>query len=524
MNIRKDKYIYLIIFTALILYIPLSLFRDFTPVNELKYINIVDHMLKSGDWIKLQFDGALYTDKPPLYFWLTALIRIITGKYTLFSISFFICILPAIVMGIDIYRFLGENNYTKKRAYTVVLILYTILYFAGSVLVIRMDILMSMFIIKALISFYNITEKKRGRAELPYIYMGTGFLVKGLAAVFIPLGVILIYLFVTKQREKIKDLRLGRGIVIIIIFALIWLIPLAVNLGIHSVINELLLKQTMNRAVNTSVHKRPVYYYLINLVPNLFPWTLFFFVSFITLLIKIKKQSNFVIFILCWFLVPLIIFSLVSSKLDIYLIPAYGAIAVIAEKILSESRDRVRTVTGITSSLFYLLFIIAAFAAKKKLVEMDPLLFRLVLVYGIFSLVTAVSGIYFILKGKTDRYVYNIVINTAVLLTVLTVSTPVLNEYIGFTKFAEIIKTEKEKNKSLEVLGFKENEVNRMAYIIDDYNIRNIESAESIKQIINKADIVILLRNKDIKELPENYEMIYSNNKFSIIKYIRKEG
>ena len=26
------------------------------------------------------------------------------------------------------------------------------------------------------------------------------------------------------------------------------------------------------------------------------------------------------------------------------------------------------------------------------------------------------------------------------------------------------------------------------------------------------------------KDLPENYNMIYSNNKFSVIKYIRKEG
>ena len=308
MVLRKDKYIWLIIAAALLLYIPLFLVRDFTPTNELKYINIIDHMLKSGDWIKLQFDGSLYTDKPPLYFWITALIRLVTGKYTLFSIGLVICVLPAIVTGVDIYRFLAENGYDKKRACSVILILYTILYFAGSVLVIRMDIFMTMFIVKALISFYNIAEKDRGNPYMPYVYAGIGFLIKGLAAVFIPIGVILAYLLVTKQKDKIKKLKFGKGIIIIVIFALIWFIPLIMSLGVNSAVNELLLKQTVNRAVNTTVHKKPIYYYLVNLFPNLFPWTLFFFASFIMMIIRIKKQEKFIIFIIFWFAVLFIIF------------------------------------------------------------------------------------------------------------------------------------------------------------------------------------------------------------------------
>ena len=524
MVLRKDKYIWLITAAALLLYVPLFLFRDFTPANELKYINIVDHMIKSGDWIKLQFDGALYTDKPPLYFWITALIRLAAGKYTLFSIGLVVCILPAIVTGLDIYRFLCENNYDRKRAFTVILILYTTLYFAGSVLVIRMDILMTMFIVRALISFYNRAEKNTGNPYMPYVYAGIGFLVKGLAAVFIPISVIVVYLLITKQVHKLKELKLGKGIIVIIIFALIWLIPLAVSLGINSTINELILKQTINRAVNTSVHKKPFYYYLVNLFPNLFPWTLFFFSSFIILIGRIKKQEKFVIFILCWFIMPFIIFSMVSSKLDIYLIPAYGAIAVITERIFAEKNGKIRIITGIITSIFYLLFLAAPFAAKEKMTGISPVLFRLVLIYGVFSVLTAAMGIYYLIKRKTYNYVCSIFINMTVLLIILTLSTPVANEYIGFSKFAGIIKVEKEKNPGLKVFGFRESEVNRMAYIINDNTISNIEDDKKMRQIINKENVIILLQNKDMKDLPENYEMIYSNNKFSVIKYIRKEG
>ena len=279
MTLRKDKYIYYIIITGLLLYIPLILLRDFTPTNELKYINIVDHMLKSKDFIQFRFDGALYTDKPPLYFWLVALIRIVIGKYSLFSIGLLICVIPAIIIGIDIYKLLLENNYKNKNAFMVILIMFTFLYFIGSSVVIRMDILMMMFITKAVIWFYNIVENKKDKYYIPYIYIGIGFLIKGLAAIFIPISVVILYLLITKQKDKIKKLKLLKGILIILIFVLIWIIPLVLSLGFDSTMKELIFKQTVNRAVNTSVHKRPIYYYLVNFVPNLWPWSLFFFIS-----------------------------------------------------------------------------------------------------------------------------------------------------------------------------------------------------------------------------------------------------
>ena len=63
-----------------------------------------------------------------------------------------------------------------------------------------------------------------------------------------------------------------------------------------------------------------------------------------------------------------------------------------------------------------------------------------------------------------------------------------------------------------------------MAYIINDDNIINIENPEKLNKIIKNENVIILLQNKDISDLPENYEMVYSNSKFVIIKYIRKEG
>ena len=519
MTLRKDKYIYYIIAAGLLLYIPLILLRDFTPTNELKYINIVDHMLKSKDWIQFRFDGALYTDKPPLYFWLVGLIRIVTGNYSLFSIGLFICVIPAIIIGIDMYKLLSDNGYKNKNAFTVVLIMYTFLYFIGSSVVIRMDILMMVFITKAVIWFYNIVEGKKDKYYVPYIYMGIGFLIKGLAAVFIPLSVVIVYLFVTKQKEKIKKLKLLKGLVIVILFVLIWIVPLVLSLGFDTAVKELLLKQTVNRAVNTKVHKRPIYYYLVNFIPNLMPWSFFFFTSIGMVLFNIKKQSKFIVYILCWIFMPFIIFSLVSSKLDIYLVPIYGAMAVITEKLLSSDYKRTKKILGIITSCIFLLFIIAAFVSKKSLDEMNPILFKLVLFYGIFSIFTSVAGIYFSIKGKMTEFVYNIAVNMMVLTTVLGASTPVVNEYIGFSKFINIINKEKIENKNLRVFAFKENEIDRMLYLVDDKDMRSFENKDALMEKRKESDIIVLVQNDDMKDLEKDYKEVYSNSKFSIIIY-----
>ena len=408
-NLRKDRNIYIIILMALLLYIPLILFRDFTPTNELKYINIVDNMLKTNDWILLKFNGELYTDKPPLYFWIVGLLRMISGRYSLFLTAFLVCVIPAAITGIDMYHFLSENGLQKKNSMLSVLVLYTFVYFVGSAVIIRMDILMTMFITKALIWFYKVTEKDNKQYYMPYLYIGLGFLVKGLAAVFIPLGVIITYLLVTKQKNKLEKLRFLRGIIIILCFALLWIIPLILKLGFDNTIKELFLKQTVNRVVDAAKHKRSFYYYFINFLPNLMPWSLFFFASLGLFFFKIRKKDRFHIYVLCWFLIPFLIFSLVSGKLNIYMIPVYIPIAVITgEFITGEEYRKIVKILGILTSFIFLLFIIAAFIGKEVLDSLDTSFFYWILVYGIFSLSTFFLGIYFAFKEKMDKFIYNI--------------------------------------------------------------------------------------------------------------------
>ena len=50
--------------------LPLMLFRDPTVSNELRYLSIADEALRDGHIFAFYNHGVPYADKPPLYFWL----------------------------------------------------------------------------------------------------------------------------------------------------------------------------------------------------------------------------------------------------------------------------------------------------------------------------------------------------------------------------------------------------------------------------------------------------------------------
>jgi 4-amino-4-deoxy-L-arabinose transferase-like glycosyltransferase len=60
----SKKSIALIVFVSGVIMIPGLFLRDFTPINELKYILIAKEMLVQDKWFILFEHGQFYTDKP----------------------------------------------------------------------------------------------------------------------------------------------------------------------------------------------------------------------------------------------------------------------------------------------------------------------------------------------------------------------------------------------------------------------------------------------------------------------------
>lgn len=139
---------YLLFFAC---FIPLLYFRDFTPNNELKYLSIADEALREGHWFTFWNHGALYADKPPLYLWIVMLGKWLLGTHSMFFLGLF-SLIPALWILFIMDKWVNTALPSDLRLSSQFMLLTSGL-FTGSAIVLRMDMLMSLFIILACILF-----------------------------------------------------------------------------------------------------------------------------------------------------------------------------------------------------------------------------------------------------------------------------------------------------------------------------------------------------------------------------------
>ena len=274
---------YLLFFAC---FIPLLYFRDFTPNNELKYLSIADEALREGHWFTFWNHGALYADKPPLYLWIVMLGKWLLGTHSMFFLGLF-SLIPALWILFIMDKWVNTALPSDLRLSSQFMLLTSGL-FTGSAIVLRMDMLMSLFIILSLYTFYRIYTGRCSPADpikLP-IYIFLAIFTKGPVGLIIPLLTIPAFLLVKKQFKTIGKYLGWKQWSILIGLCSLWFIAVYLEGG-KTYLNNLLFHQTINRAVDSFHHKEPFWYYLKTIWYSLAPWTLFYVV---VLLIGIRKH------------------------------------------------------------------------------------------------------------------------------------------------------------------------------------------------------------------------------------------
>ena len=103
MKIKNSYFPLLVIVSAL----PLILFRDFTPLNELRYLSIADEALLNGRVFTFTNHGIPYADKPPLFLWFIMAAKSLLGSHQMWVLALG-SLLPALVI-INIMDTLGKR-------------------------------------------------------------------------------------------------------------------------------------------------------------------------------------------------------------------------------------------------------------------------------------------------------------------------------------------------------------------------------------------------------------------------------
>ena len=86
-----------VILLMLITLSPMMALRDYTPSNELRYLSIVDEALEDGHTLAFTNHGQDYADKPPLYFWLMMVCKMLFGGHCMYALSL-LSFIPACII------------------------------------------------------------------------------------------------------------------------------------------------------------------------------------------------------------------------------------------------------------------------------------------------------------------------------------------------------------------------------------------------------------------------------------------
>jgi len=358
----------LLIFCSLLFIVGVGRWDLWNP-DEPRYAQVAKEMVERGDWVLMHVNGNTYVDKPPLFFWLIALSSFLWQGFTSFSARFPSALLSTLTVLLTF--FLGKKLYGSRTGFLSALILATSFEFAYLSTRANIDATLTFITTASILLFLQwyqhspphptpLPGRERENSEvspLPlgeregvrgngvkspnrrnlliygfYIGMALATLAKGPIGFILPLLVSLVYLLFQKDWKAIKRMRLLTGMALFIVIVLSWYLP-AVLKGGQNFINETLFHHTIDRFAKGSSHIRPIYYYFANFPVDSLPWFLFFPGAIVYGLSKRKEGiSKDFLFLLVWFIVIFLFFSVSKGKRAIYLLPLYPAASLLVGK------------------------------------------------------------------------------------------------------------------------------------------------------------------------------------------------
>src|SRR5438132_660234 len=283
--------------------------RDLFVGDETKYGQVVREMRATGAVFLPTLNGAPFTHKPPLHFWVVNMLTIPLGVYSTRAF-----VLPSLLAFLFLLWLMS-----KMGGPMAAFVCATSLMMWGSAQTARMDVSFTAFIV------LGAWMLQRERLLAAGVAFGVATLIKGRMAPVI--GVVLFLLEWWHLRRS------PRGVVPAIaamaVIPLLWFVP-AMLIGGSAYTREVIVKQTIGRAISTWVHNAPPWFYILHLPGILFPW---FFVAVAAL----RGANRFYI---NWILAVLIPYSLMSSKLDVYMMAMIPPAALLIADSVEDSRPR----------------------------------------------------------------------------------------------------------------------------------------------------------------------------------------
>lgn len=301
-----------------------------TDPDETFYAQTAKEMYNAHDWVTPRIFGQPQFEKPALYYWLVML------SYTVFGIGEFAARFPSAIFGIlgviGVY-FLGRTIFSPLTGFLSGLALATSAQYIILSRACVTDMVLMAFILFSLAFFIKawITEKKIYYIASS-IMAALAVLTKGPIGLFIPGAIILLYLVLSHQIRELKKIPIFWCIFVFFIISLPWYIAVTRIHG-DTFTGHFFGFQNVTRFLHPE-HRIGIspFFYIPVIIAGLFPWTIFLFFGAQNMrkgtedICRIKGCR---LFLLLWFLVVFIFFSISRTKLVTYIFPLFPVMAIV---------------------------------------------------------------------------------------------------------------------------------------------------------------------------------------------------
>lgn len=312
---------------------------------------IARNMVQSGDWVIAHLNGVPYMEKAPLPYWLIAICYLLMGVHD--WVARIPTALSAVLLCFATARY-GAWAFGRRAGFYAGLALATSVGLFLFTRILIPDVMLTLTVTVCFMAFQRAVNEdgeelhSRRWSALLGVALGVGVLLKGLLALVVPVGGVLVYLAITRQLFSRVTWRRLRPLSVLLIFLLIaapWHVlatlrmPPYLNFSMHSgpgeyhgffwfyFFNEHLLR-FLNLRYPRDYNTVPrLAFWLLNLL-WLFPWSAYLPAAARLNYRPVDRAGRTRLLALCWTGFLLLFFTF-STTQEYYSMPIYPALALL---------------------------------------------------------------------------------------------------------------------------------------------------------------------------------------------------
>jgi len=311
----------------------------------------IQSIVRDGHWL-IPHDAYGYTDrKPPLFYWLSAVVADATGGTVDEVRARAVSVVAGFALATSILAWTAANVGASEGWLAFLLILGTY-GFASRATEALTDMLLTFLLFAAYSAIYPLLaappDRSPRRKMVIGVILGLGILAKGPVAIVLCALAASIYLLIERRNPfaLMRERWPWQAVAIAIGIGAIWYVPAAI-VGGHKIVRIIFAENFGHfmpaKLGGTGESYRPFYFIAARLLGGAFPMTLLIIpaaIAFYTGEISAEKR-NPVIYQVSMSLAVLLFFSIASVKRDDYILPALPGIAILCASVFTLTMRRI---------------------------------------------------------------------------------------------------------------------------------------------------------------------------------------